>query len=194
MLLLAAGRGSRFGAAPKLLANLDGRPLVRRAAEAALASRAARVIVVTGHARDAIEAALAGLPLSFAHNPDYASGLASSLRAGLAAAADACGAIALLGDMPGVAPSTLDSLIAAFEKAPDAPAIVPTHKGQRGNPALLGRKIFPQLMALHGDEGARRLLAKCEGVAELAVADDQILADVDTPADLARLLSKIKRG
>jgi molybdenum cofactor cytidylyltransferase len=194
-LLLAAGRGVRFGSTlPKLLADLDGRPLVRRAAESALASRASRVVVVTGHAREEIEAALAGLPLSLAHNAAYATGLAASLRAGLAAAADACGVVVLLADMPGVSSATVDALIAAFETAPDAPAVVPTHEGRRGNPVLLARRLFPRLAALQGDEGARKLLDGLDGVVEVAVEDDRILADVDTPADLARLRVALRRS
>lgn len=194
-LLLAAGRGARFGAsANKLLADFDGRPLIRRAAEAALASRLRRVIVVTGHQRVEIEAALAGLPLSFVPNPDFSRGLASSLRRGLTAAGDAEGVIVLLGDMPAVSPRLIDALVSAFEKAPGAAAVVPVRGGRRGNPALLARRLFPALAALEGDEGARRLLRETDGVVELPVEDDAVLADVDTPADLARLRETIRRS
>jgi len=93
---------------------------VRRAVEAALDSKASKTIVVTGHARDEIERALAGLPVVFAFNPDFAIGMASSLRAGLAHAADSAGALALLADMPDVTSAILDRLIAAFNCAPDA--------------------------------------------------------------------------
>ncbi|WP_457795692.1 nucleotidyltransferase family protein [Methylocystis sp. S23] len=186
--ILAAGRGARFGAERnKLLARIDGQPLVRRVALAALASRAKKTIVVAGHARGAIEAALAGLPVRFAYNPDFASGLASSLRAGLATAIEADGALVLLGDMPGVSPLVIDALIAAFERSPGAAAVVPTCGGRRGNPVLLARAIFPRIAMLGGDEGARKLLRSIEGVVELPLEDDAVLADVDTPADLARL-------
>ncbi len=194
-LLLAAGRGSRFGAfANKLLADLEGRPLVRRAAEAALASRLHRVIVVTGHERAEIEAALAGLPLVFTHNRDFASGLASSLRRGVAAAADDDGVVVLLADMPRVSLRTIDALISAFEEAPGALAVVPVREGRRGNPALLAKSIFPQIAALEGDEGARRLLRKLGGVIEFPVEEDEVLADVDTPADLESLRDQIRRS
>jgi molybdenum cofactor cytidylyltransferase len=81
-LVLAAGRGSRFGQEPKLLAELEGKPLVRHVAEAALASRAEPTLVVTGHRADAIGAALRDLPVALRHNPDYADGLSTSLRQG----------------------------------------------------------------------------------------------------------------
>lgn len=194
-ILLAAGRGSRFGdLANKLLADLDGRPLIRRAAEAALASRLRRVIVVTGHQRAKIETALSGLRLSFAHNCDFASGLASSLRRGLAAAADADGVIVLLADMPAVSPRIVDALVSAFEREPGVPAVVPLRGGRRGNPALLSKRLFSRLARLEGDEGARRLLSALDGVLELPVEDDAVLADVDTPADLARLREEIRRS
>ena len=83
--VLAAGRSTRMGAINKLIAEIGGKPLVRIAAEQALASRAKPVIVVTGHERERVELALAGLPVRFVHNPDYADGLGTSLKAGIAA-------------------------------------------------------------------------------------------------------------
>ncbi len=188
-IVLAAGRGARFDATrSKLLTDFGGRPLVRRAVEAALGSKASKTIVVTGHARDEIETALAGLPLVFAHNPDFASGMASSLRVGLAHAAHSAGALALLADMPGVTSAILDQLIEAFNRAPDRAAVAPVYQGRRGNPVLLGRRLFPRLDLLKGDEGARRLLGSTEGVLEIAVDEKSVLADIDTREDLERAL------
>ncbi|BDV33307.1 nucleotidyltransferase family protein [Methylocystis iwaonis] len=187
-IILAAGRGARFGADEnKLLAPLDGQPLLRHVAETALASRACRVVVVTGHEQREVAAALAGLPVSYAHNMDFSSGLASSLRIGLAAADQVDGALILLGDMPDVSAPVLDALITAFEATPHCAAVVPVCHGERGNPVLLARGLFPQLAQLRGDEGARRLLRRVDGVVELSIDDARILADVDTPADLVRL-------
>ncbi len=190
--VLAAGRSSRFHAAggaeeTKLVAKLDGKPIVRHVVEAALASRARPVIVVVGHARGAVEAALAGLPATIVFNPDYATGLASSLRAGLTAApADAAGALMLLGDMPRVEAALIDTLIDAFEARPNAPAVAPVHGGRRGNPVLLGRTLFERGVALEGDEGARPLLvALPDGdIVEIAAAGSGVAFDVDTPSDL----------
>jgi molybdenum cofactor cytidylyltransferase len=189
-IVLAAGRGARFDATrSKLLADFGGGPLARRAVEAALGSRASSTVVVTGHARDEMERALAGLPVAFAHNPDFASGMASSLRVGLAHAADSGGALALLADMPGVTSAILDQLIEAFNRAPDRAAVAPVFMGRRGNPVLLGRRMFPLLASLKGDEGARRLLDSTEGVLEIAVDDRSVLADIDTREDLERALA-----
>jgi molybdenum cofactor cytidylyltransferase len=190
--VLAAGRSTRFreggGAEPsKLVALLAGEPLVRHAARAALASRARPVVVVTGHARESVEAALAGLDVVFAHNSDYASGLASSLRAGIAALPDSVeGALALLGDMPAVDAGLLDRLIDAFATRPQALAATPVHAGRRGNPALLSRALFPEIAKLDGDEGARRLLREADRalIVEIPADGEAATLDVDTPEDL----------
>jgi molybdenum cofactor cytidylyltransferase len=190
--VLAAGRSSRFHAAggaeeTKLVATFDGKPVVRHVVEAALASRARPVIVVVGHARGAVELALAGLPATIVFNPDYATGVASSLRAGLTAAlTDVGGALILLGDMPRVEAPLIDALIDAFEARPNAQAVAPVHGGRRGNPVLLSRTLFERAGAIEGDEGARPLLAALpEGdVVEIAASNSGVAFDVDTPSDL----------
>lgn len=192
-IILAAGASSRFRAAAgeagpvtKLIAPLGGMPLVRHAALAALASRARPAIVVTGHARAEVEAALAGLPVAFVHNTDFASGLASSLREGVAALPpDSKGALIMLGDMPRVMAGVLDALIAALDAAPGAQAVVPVFKGARGNPALITRALFPAVAALRGDSGARALLASAGSLVIEAPVDDAAVAfDVDSPEAL----------
>src|SRR5437763_5063052 len=108
-LILAAGRSTRMGGPNKLLEEINGRPLVRHVAEHVLASRAKPVIVVTGHQKERVERALAGLPMTFVHNPDFADGLSTSLKTGIAAgSADADGAIVCLGDMPQVGARLID--------------------------------------------------------------------------------------
>ena len=136
-----------MGAINKLIAEIGGKPLVRIAAEQALASRAAPVIVVTGHEREKVEAALDGLPVRLVHNPDYAEGLGTSLKAGIAAVpADVDGAIVCLGDMPQVSAALIDKLIAAFDPESGALVVVPSIEGRRGNPVLWSRRFFPDLM------------------------------------------------
>ena len=201
-ILLAAGRSARFAAsggqeATKLAALVAGKPLARYAAEAALASSARPVVVVTGHAREAVEAALHGLPLRFVDNPAFASGLASSLKAGLAALpAEIGGAVVRLADMPAVAPALIDRLAAAFAAAPDALAAIPLAEGRRGNPVLLTRALFPAVAALEGDEGARCLLAglPSERVVEIPTDDDGATLDIDTPDALAAARLKFGGG
>jgi molybdenum cofactor cytidylyltransferase len=184
--ILAAGRSRRMGGPNKLLATFDGEPLVRRVAEAALASRARPVIVVTGHMRDAVEAALAGLAVRLVHNADFAEGLSASLRTGIAAVPEDCaGALVTLADMPGITAAVLDALINAFQPREGRAIIVPTAAGKRGNPVLWARAFFPELMRLTGDAGARHLIeAHADAVHRLEVGE-AIAVDVDTPQALA---------
>jgi molybdenum cofactor cytidylyltransferase len=194
--VLAAGRSTRMGAVNKMLADIGGKPLVRIATEQALASNASPVIVVTGHERDKVQAALKGLDVRFAHNHDYADGLGTSLRAGIAALPEtADGAIVCLGDMPQVDSALIDKLIAAFDPDKGALVVVPTVNGKRGNPVVWARRFFPDLMAIHGDIGARHLIGNyAEAVAEVPVNSDATLTDVDTPESLSAVKAEIERA
>ncbi|WP_206530122.1 NTP transferase domain-containing protein [Nordella sp. HKS 07] len=175
--------------ANKLLARIDDRAMIRMTVEAMLASAARPVIVVTGHERERVEAALTGLDVHFVHNPAYASGLASSLKAGLAdMPGDADGVVVGLGDMPLVAGRHINRLIAAFSPAEKRSIIVPVHAGERGNPVLWSRAYFAEMLALDGDRGAKGLMEAHEDhIAEVQVRSDVVLADFDTPEALARL-------
>jgi molybdenum cofactor cytidylyltransferase len=129
---------------------------------------------------------LSGLKAKFARNPDFAGGLASSVKAGVAAVASgADGAVICLGDMPLIDAHLIDRLIEAF--APDRGnlIVVPVADGRRGNPVLWSRRFFNELMTLEGDIGARHLIAKHgEAVAEVTVAGDGAFLDIDTPQAL----------
>ncbi|HWA92529.1 MAG TPA: molybdopterin-binding/glycosyltransferase family 2 protein [Rhizomicrobium sp.] len=179
--VLAAGRSSRMGA-NKLTTEIEGKPLVRRAAEAALASAADPVVVVTGHAPEAVRQALDGLDLRFADNPDFTKGLSASLKRGVNALPEDCdGAVVLLGDMPDVSAVLVDRLIAAFDPAENRAICVAARNGRRGNPVLWARRFFPEMLALEGDTGAKALMtAYDELVVEVEAGDDSPLIDLDT--------------
>ena len=193
--VLAAGRSSRMGGPNKLLAEIGGKPLVRIVVDAVLASRARPVVVVTGHQRDKVEAALAGLPVKFVHNPHFADGLGTSLKAGIAALpADADGAIVCLGDMPQVDAALIDRLIGAFDPDHGALVVLPTIDGKRGNPVVWSRRFFPDLMAVEGDVGARYLIGRyTEAVAEVPLTGTAALTDVDTPEALEAVRAELER-
>jgi molybdenum cofactor cytidylyltransferase len=146
-IVLAAGQSSRMGS-NKLLADLGGQPMIRRTVSA-MRQAADTTIVVTGRDAGLIEAALDGLPVTFVHNADYAQGLSTSLRAGIAALTpDTDAAVIALGDMPLVSPDVVRKLIAALSPAEHRSICVPVHKGERGNPVLWGRQHFEALSAL----------------------------------------------
>lgn len=192
-IVLAAGRSTRMGAANKLLTDVGGKAMVRWVAEAALASGARPVLVVTGHQGADVRAALAGLEVAFVENPDYAAGLSTSLKAGIGAVpASADGGLVMLGDMPLITGAHLDRLIAAFAEHKGCAIIVSAHAGKRGNPVLWPRACFGEMLQLDGDAGAKRLMAAhAAEILEVDLGTDAIFVDVDTPEALARLKSRV---
>jgi CTP:molybdopterin cytidylyltransferase MocA len=187
-ILLAAGGSRRMGE-PKQLLELEGEPLVRRAARAALETRCARVLVVTGAAGGEVEAALAGLDVEVVRNPVWETGLASSIRAGLEAAQRAVpgldGVLVLLADQPRVGRALLERLLDAFER-PGVQRVACAYAGGRGVPAVLGMAHFAALAALRGDRGAKALVDE-EGEDLVSIESDEPATDVDTPDDLRAL-------
>lgn len=185
-ILLAAGRSSRMGGPNKLLAMFDGVPLVRHAAERALAGKIASLTVVTGHQGERVRSALDGLPVRFVDNPAYASGLAGSLKTGIAALpSTAGGALVLLGDMPEVESRDIDRLIAAFESSGNAAIVRATHDGKRGNPVILPRSVFDYVATIEGDTGARHIVeARIAEVLDVEIGRSASI-DVDTPDAMA---------
>ncbi|MGC2823480.1 MAG: molybdopterin-binding/glycosyltransferase family 2 protein [Pseudolabrys sp.] len=194
--VLAAGRSTRMGAVNKMLAEIGGKPLVRIAAEQAVASRAQPVIVVTGHEREKVEAALKGLPLRLVHNPDFSEGLGSSLKAGIAAVPESAdAAIVCLGDMPQVDAVLINRLIAAFDPERGALIVVPSIDGRRGNPVLWSNRFFHDLISIQGDIGARHLIGSyAEAVVEVPVDGQAALTDVDTPESFSAVKAEIERA
>ena len=182
-IVLAAGMSSRMGGRNKLLRDMDGIPMIRRSVEAVLASSARPVIVVTGRDESEIRTALSGLDLRFIHNPDFAAGMAGSLKAGIAAVPkDADGAVVALGDMPFVRAHHLDRLIAAYDEDEGRTICLPTHDGKWGNPVLWSRRYFQEMLAITGDKGARELLhTYADKLCEVPMEDAGILKDFDTP-------------
>jgi molybdenum cofactor cytidylyltransferase len=187
-LVLAAGQSRRMGR-NKLLLPVDGMPMVAHTVDALIASAATDIVVVTGHQADEVRSALAGRSVAFVHNPDYAQGLSTSLKAGLAGLPeDADGALVCLGDMPLVTPANLDRLIAAFNPVEGRLICVPTHEGKRGNPILWARQFFAEMAALSGDVGARSLIERhADAICEVAMTDAGVLLDFDTPDTLSAL-------
>jgi molybdenum cofactor cytidylyltransferase len=193
-IVLAAGRSIRMGT-NKMLAEIGGEPLILLTLRSLLRSRARPLILVTGHESEKLLAAVAGLEIGVVSNPRYREGLATSLAAGLAAVpAEAPAALICLGDMPLIGHKLVDALIARSEERPEAAAVVPAHGGEWGNPVLIARKLFPEVAALKGDAGARRLLRGRDDVALLDAPDASVLLDADTPEALAELRARLGRA
>ena len=182
-LVLAAGRSRRMAPLNKLLvADSQGVAMVTRVVDNVIASGVRPVLVVTGHERERVEEALSGRPILFVHAEDYAEGLSSSLKAGLAALPpEPEGVLVALGDMPLVDSAVMARLLAAFDPEEGRAIVQPTFRGKQGNPVLWGREFLPEMMAITGDVGARQLVGKhADRLIEVEVADDGVLRDFDT--------------
>ena len=182
-ILLAAGRGKRFdpsGVQNKLLQLVDGEPVVARSARNMLAALP-RVLAVVRPGDDRVAALLGrlGCEVRVADNADL--GMGESLATAIEYTRGAEGWLIALGDMPWVQPATMRSLAAAIESGANIAA--PVHQGRRGNPVAFGAVHRDALLALGGDQGARRLLTS-HPVTAIEVRDPGILRDIDAPGDL----------
>jgi molybdenum cofactor cytidylyltransferase len=189
-LVLAAGKSSRMGC-NKLLEDVNGKPMIAQTVAQIAASAVEKVMVVTGFQASEIEAALAGHTVDFILNPHFAEGLATSLRAGVAALQNDYDAILVcLGDMPLIDPRDLNRMIAAFNPVEQRGIVVPVFDRKFGNPVLWGAEHFNALLACEGDRGARSLLEKLrDDVVEISVESQSIILDADTPEALAIIRS-----
>ena len=189
--VLAAGLSSRMGA-NKLLADFHGKPLIAATLAKMESTGVDEVVVVLGRDADEVRRHVP-TTMRTVLNPDFADGIAGSIRAGVAAAADSDAVLIVLGDMPLVEPATIGRLIAAFNPTEHRTIVAPTYHGQFGNPVLWGREHFPRLLALEGDRGARSLIGdlKAEAV-EIAVDDLGVIADADTPEALAEMRAAVR--
>jgi molybdenum cofactor cytidylyltransferase len=187
--LLAAGTSSRFGDANKLLAPVDGDPLVRHAGRTLASADLSPRVAVLGHEADRVRAALDGLGFSFVRNPDYAAGQATSVRTGIEAlerGSDRPGAAVIaLGDMPDVSPATVRTLVSAYRSGGGS-ALAAACDGRRGNPVCFDARHFDALADVDGDVGGREILLSGESSALVETGDPGVLRDVDTRTDLER--------
>lgn len=195
-LVLAAGQSRRMGTRNKLLEEVEGKPLLLKAVDAALQAQTGPIVVVTGHARETVEGLLKDRAVTTVHNPDHAEGLSTSLRCGLKALPeDADGVLVLLGDMPGIRAEVLDRLIAAFDPSGDASICVPAYQGKRGNPVLFARRYFPEMREISGDMGAKPLLSTyADQIAAVEMPDEGVLIDLDTPESLEAYRDSTRRS
>ncbi|MFQ6015106.1 MAG: selenium cofactor biosynthesis protein YqeC [Anaerolineae bacterium] len=191
--VLAAGESQRMEK-PKQLLSVNGKTFLEHVIETGLASLANQVVVVLGYQAETIGPVAEGYPVRTVVNQDWAGGLSTSVKAGLRAVHPrTAGAVFLLADQPLITPQTINRLILAHRRTL-APVVAPTFRGQRGNPTLFDRRLFPALQALEGDSGGRALIGQYEDSVEwVAVNSDEILFDVDTEENYGSLLEKGSR-
>ncbi len=187
--LLAAGEGLRMGGVAKSLIRLQGVPLINRQLIALSGAGVDAVVVVTGHAREAVEAAVASFPVTLAFNADYQQGQQSSVRLGLAMLGAKFDAVlVLLADQPLIGAADLTELIAAFKKRPQGHVLVPMVQGQRGNPIVLDEQAREQILASDANLGCRNLIERNPKLVYVHNTENsRFVTDLDTPEDVAAL-------
>lgn len=175
-----------MGGTNKLVATVDGLPMVRQVARTLLELPLVDRVVVTGAEAGGVHSALAGLELRFVHNPHHEEGIASSIRTGVAALDPTVdGAFIVLGDMPRVGRDDLERVLRSFDPAGGRGICVPVCGTRRGNPVLWASRYFPELLTLTGDTGGRRLFERFTAdLHEVPVEGEGVLLDIDTPDSL----------
>src|SRR6516165_5946687 len=184
--ILAAGMASRMGGAKQLL-RLGEHTVLEHVLENVRRSGVGDIVLVLGHAAETIRKSIDAKNLNIVVNDAYREGMGSSLRTGVSALpAEIDGAFIVLADQPFVQPSTLRLLMDRYRES-NAQIVIPMYKGFRGNPVLLDRSVFPEVMALTGDIGCRAIFGDHpDGIVKAAVDDIGILLDIDNQEDLAR--------
>jgi CTP:molybdopterin cytidylyltransferase MocA len=195
--LLAAGEGKRMGGVAKPLITLQGVPLIRRQLVALSGAGIDEVVVVTGHAREAIEAQVQPFPVTLAHNDDYRNGQQGSVRAGLAALSGTFDAVlVVLADQPLIGADDLTELISAFKKRPAGHVVVPrvTVEGvaRRGNPIVLDATAREQILQGDADLGCRHFIERNPALVHVHdTTNTRFVTDLDTPGDVEQLARRM---
>ena len=194
--VLAAGCSSRFGGDNKLLAEIDGRPMVRGVADALYGATCIdEVLVVTGHEAEAVERVLEGLPVRFVFNADWGDGMGGSVGLGVSKLSSSLDGVAIVpGDLPFLTASVIEMLGAEFQERAGKFIVFPaTPAGEQRNPVIWPRRFFGLLQGLSGPEGGKRLLLELsDDCSAVHIADEKVLLDIDAPGDMSAA-SKFRR-
>ncbi|MDQ7054258.1 MAG: nucleotidyltransferase family protein [candidate division KSB1 bacterium] len=186
--VLAAGKSSRMAGENKLLLPFRGRPLILHTLAALRDAGLSQIVVVVGHERERLRAVLPDR-ITVVFNRDYEEGMASSIRAGIAALPSQVEAAFIVqGDMPLLHADILRMLMSRYDSEQANSIIVPVYRGRQANPVLFPRAYFPELLQLQGDTGAKRLLAERAAViVPVPMEDPAVVTDIDTPEAYERL-------
>jgi molybdenum cofactor cytidylyltransferase len=188
-IVLASGMSTRFGSPNKLLVSFRGEPVVRRTVRAYVDSGLDSIVVVTGHDAEAVETALAGLPVLTINNPDFREGQSRALVLGVRSTENsAAAAIIGVADQPHLDGEVIRKLITLYRRSRPR-LVVPRYAGSRGNPVIFDRSLFSELLEAEGDVGGRHVIERhVDEIAWLDVPDGHIGGDIDTQGDYQRLL------
>lgn len=188
--VLAAGCSSRMGS-QKLLLPFGQKTVISHIIEQVLSSGIEAVYAVVGHQADELVQELSDKPISIIHNPDYQSGMLSSVRAGIRNLPQVCRAVlVILGDQPSIKPEIIKQMTDAFYKT-KSKIVIPVYDDKRGHPILFSTVFREEILGSYDRIGLRGLLrAHAEDVYEMNVSDSAVLADMDYPEDYRREIEK----
>ena len=189
-IILAAGQSKRMLKDNKLLIKINKKTMIERIINTSLNSNANSTVVVLGHQSDTIQEYIRNKEVVTIINKDYKNGLSSSLQCGISALPDDCdAAIIILADMPNIQSNMINSMIKNYDPSNNKCIIVPTFKTKKGNPILLDRKYFPDILKVKGDKGAKDIiLNNKESIYELPQKNSSVLNDIDTKEDLSKYI------
>ena len=192
--VLAAGLSSRMGV-QKLLLPFGGKTVIGHIVDQLLASSIDEVHVVVGHNAEQISAELSGRAVSIVNNPNYESGMLSSVRCGLKSLPEKCRAVmVVLGDQPSITTKLIDQMLESFA-ATEKDILVPLYEGERGHPVLFSVKYRDEIMTHYDDVGLRGLMHEhSEEIFELEVPTASVLWDMDYPEDYRREIGLNKQN
>ena len=189
-ILLAAGESRRMGQFKQLL-TISDKSFVEHCADNLLASHIDELIIVTGHRAEDVRSAVGERSVRFAHNVDYQSGMASSIKCGFGALSEesqAC--VVALVDQPTIGAEVINLVIDCYEKAHEA-IVIPTYQGRNGHPIIVDRSLNSEILAMDNEQGLRQVVrAHHDRVARVEVYTELVLADCDLPEDYQRILKR----
>ncbi len=184
-IVLAGGTSQRMGAENKLHLDIDGTPMLRRSLLTLRNSNLGEIIVVLGHQHQLTSNLLEGLDVRAVHNTDYLSGQMTSVHCGLAELKQPCsGIMVALGDQPALTKDDINRLIEAYASRGKAEVVIPTHRGQRGNPIIITDQSRQAILAGKRNLGCRKFIEKNPDLIQKVEMDNPaVILDLDTPED-----------
>lgn len=192
-MILAAGESRRMGEA-KLLLPFREKTIIETIIENVLKSKVDKVLIVLGSDKEKIEERIKNFPLEFAFNPDYRSGMLSSIQAGFKALPeDVQAVLIILGDQPSVSSRVVNKIIAAYKKTGKG-IVLPVYKKERGHPVLIDTKYRKEVEKLSPQTGLRQLVYnRPDDILEVKVETSSVLRDIDDAEDYRKELEKSRK-
>jgi len=189
-IILAAGQSKRMREMNKLLIKIDNQTMIEKIVDISLKSSANNTIVVLGYENDILQRILDNKKITTIVNKEYLKGQSSSLQLGISALPEDCdAALIMLGDMPNINSRLINQLIENYNPNDNKSIIIPTYKNKKGNPVLIDREFFPDILSIKGDKGAKDIIKVNKNyIKELPQKNSTIVEDIDTKDDLANYL------